>query len=313
MVHKVGIAVPQRVIPYDVAIACEVFGRLHDPDGRALYEVRVCGEAPEIRAPAFSLKPPFRLNALKWADTVILPGIDDPFAPISQHLLRALRLASKRGARIASVCTGSIILAAAGLLSGRRATTHWLCAERFAQQYPDISVDPNVLYVDEGQIITSAGASAGMDMCLHLVRRDFGQAVAAHAARLAVAPLDRDGGQSQFIQHAPPHSTGSLAPHLEWITSRLNRPLTVAKMAARARMSERTFARRFREQLGITPMQWLLKARLRRAQELLENSTAYVDQIATACGFQSTVTFRSSFRRMTGVSPASYRRRFKAA
>ena len=214
---------------------------------------------------------------------------------------------------MASICSGAFVLAEAGLLDGRRATTHWLCADLLASHYPQVKVDPNVLFVDEGEIVTSAGASAGMDMCLHLVRRDFGQAVAAHAARLAVAPVNREGGQAQFIRRDPPRSSGSLASHLEWAAAHLAEPLNVARMAAQAGMSERSFARHFREQMGTTPMQWLLTVRVRRAQELLESSAAYVDQIAAACGFQSTVTFRTSFRRIAGVSPGDYRRRFNDA
>ncbi len=310
MIHRVCIVAMDQVIPYDLTLGCEVFGRLRDDAGKPFYDVQVCGEVARVEAGAFSLIVPFGLRMITRAHTVIVPGIEDPLAPASEAVLRALRKAHARGARIASICTGAFVLAEAGLLDGRRATTHWLCADQLASRYPQIKVDPNVLYVDQGKIVTSAGASAGIDMCLHLVRRDLGHAVAAHAARLAVAPVDREGGQAQFIRREPPRSTGSLARHLEWIASHLAEPLTVARMAARARMSERSFARHFREQIGTTPMQWLLNARIRRAQELLESTSAHLDQIATACGFQSTVAFRANFRRITGISPGLYRRRF---
>ncbi|RXT49269.1 AraC family transcriptional regulator [Bradyrhizobium betae] len=313
MVHRVCIVAMDQVIPYDLTLAYEVFGRLRDDRGKPFYDVRVCAEAARVDAGAFGLVVPFGLEVLTRARTVIVPGIENPLAPRSKTILRALQRAHRRGARIASICSGAFVLAEAGLLDGRRATTHWLCADHLASRYPQVKVDPNVLYVDEGEIVTSAGASAGMDMCLHLVRRDLGQAVATHAARLAVAPVNREGGQAQFIRRDPPRSSGSLAPHLEWIAAHLAKPLTVARMATQAGMSERSFARHFREQIGTTPMQWLLNARIRRAQELLESSTAYVDQIAAACGFQSSVTFRSSFRRIAGVSPADYRRRFNDA
>ncbi len=312
MVHRVCIVAMDQVIPYDLTLAYEVFGRLTDDRGRPFYDVRVCAEVRRVDAGAFGLVVPFGLEVIARAGTVIVPGIENPLAPGSKAVLRALQRAHRRGARIASICSGAFVLAEAGLLDGRRATTHWLCADELASRYPRVKVDPNVLYVDEGEIVTSAGASAGMDMCLHLVRRDLGQAMAAHAARLAVAPVYREGGQAQFIRRDPPRSSGSLAPHLEWVATHLAKPLTVARMAAQARMSERSFARHFRTQMGTTPMQWLLNARIRRAQELLESSAAYVDQIAAACGFQSTVAFRASFRRIAGVSPGDYRRRFNA-
>ncbi|WP_426421993.1 helix-turn-helix domain-containing protein [Bradyrhizobium genosp. A] len=313
MVHRVCIVAMDQVIPYDLTLAYEVFARLKDDKGRPLYDVRVCAEVTRIHAGAFELVVPFGLEALARARTVIVPGIENPLAPKSKAILRALHMAHHRRARIASICSGAFVLAEAGLLAGRRATTHWLCADQLASRYPQVKVDPNVLYVDEGEIVTSAGASAGIDMCLHLVRRDFGQAAAAHAARLAVVPVNREGGQAQFIRRDPPRSNGSLARHLEWVVAHLAEPLTVARMAAQAGMSERSFARHFRGQMGITPMQWLLNARIRRAQELLESSATYVEQIAAACGFQSTVTFRASFRRIAGISPGDYRRRFNDA
>lgn len=199
-----------------------------------------------------------------------------------------------------------------GLLDGKRATTHWLLAAQLARVYPKITVEPDVLFVDEGRIVTSAGASSGLDMCLHLVRRDYGQAVAARAARLAVAPLSRDGGQAQFIRHDPPGSPSSLAPLIEWAANNLARPHSVDSLAARAGMSPRTFARRFRDQTGTTPLQWLVTARVQRAQQLLEESRASVEQIAARAGFESPVTFRARFRRVVGLTPSEYRRRFTA-
>ena len=258
------------------------------------------------------MRVPYGLEAAVSADTLVIPGIEDPTAPISQSVLTAIREAWAAGARITSICSGAFVLAATGLLDGRRATTHWLGADQLAERHPAIDVDPNALFVDEGRIVTSAGASAGLDMCLHLVRRDLGQTAAAQAARLAVATLDRDGGQTQFIRHEPPRTSASLAPVLEWMLANIDRPLSIAAMATRAGMSERTFARRFQEQTGTTPMQWFLSARVRRGQELLESGSASIDQVALARGFASPVTFRTSFRKLTGVSPATYRARFNA-
>jgi transcriptional regulator GlxA family with amidase domain len=310
--HKVSVLAMDGFVPFDLSVPCEVFGRASGAAGTASYSVRVCGEAAEVRSKNFTLRTEWGLEELASADTILIPGLEDPTAPILSAVLRALQSAWERGARLASVCTGAFVLAATGLLDGRRATTHWICANELARRYPRIQVDPNVLFVDEGRLITSAGASAGVDMCLHLLRRDHGQAAAAAAARLAVAPLVRDGGQSQFIRHEPPKSAASLASLLDWMSANLDRALTVRTLADQARMSPRTLARRFQEQTGTTPLQWLVKMRIRRAQELLETSEASIDQIAGSVGFESAVTFRSRFRQVTSISPTAYRHRFSA-
>ena len=221
-----------------------------------------------------------------------------------------MHAAYARGARIASICSGTFILAAAGLLDGRRATTHWLAAGLLAERHPAVAVDPGVLFVDEGRIVTAAGASAGLDMCLHLLRRDHGHAVAAHAARLAVAPLDREGGQAQFIHHEAPGSAANLAGLLDWMRENAHRRLTVDELARQAAASPRTFARRFREQTGTTPLQWLITARVRRAQELLETTRLSIEEIAAAAGFEGAAALRDRFRCTVGVSPKAYRRSF---
>ncbi len=310
--HEVAVLAMHGVLPFDLGIACEVFTRVCGADGAPAYRVRVCGEAPEVRAGGFDVRAPHGLDRLAVADTVLVPGIADAEAPIAAPVLAALAAAWANGARIASICSGAFVVAATGLLDGRRATTHWLAAADLARRHPAVTVDPNVLFVDEGRIITSAGASAGLDMCLHLVRRDHGQAIAAHAARLAVAPLNREGGQAQFIRHEAPSAAAGLAPLLDWMAANLGRPLSVDALAARAGMSSRTFARRFREQTGATPVQWLLAARVRRAQELLETTSSKLDVVAGAAGFESPVTFRARFQRTVGLSPAAYRRRFNA-
>ncbi|MEU7162836.1 helix-turn-helix domain-containing protein, partial [Streptomyces chrestomyceticus] len=212
------------------------------------------------------------------------------------------------------ICTGAFILAAAGLLDGLRATTHWVAADQLAERFPRVDVRPDVLYVDNGQILTSAGAAAGMDLCLHIIRRDLGSAVAADSARLSVMPLEREGGQAQFIvQATPPVPQGSLLePVLAWIEDHLAQDLTLAEMAARSRLSERTFSRRFREQTGTTPLQWLLRARVRRAQFLLETTDHGVERIASQAGFGSPTAFRERFKRVVGVTPQSYRSAFRS-
>jgi len=250
------------------------------------------------------------LSHLAGADTVIVPGVSNPAMPISDEVIDSLQAAAARGARIVSICTGAFVLAASGLLDGLRATTHWLAAQELASRYPAVTVDPNVLFVDNGQVLTSAGASAGIDLCLYLVRRDYGAAVAADAARLAVMPLERDGGQAQFIIHEPPASAAALQPVLHWLEQHLHQSLSLQDIARQAGMSTRTLSRRFLEQTGTTPLQWVTTARVRRAQQLLETTTLSIEQIATAVGFGSATTLRSRFSRLVGNNPQRYRSAF---
>ncbi len=308
--HTVAILALDGVVSFDLGIACEVFGHARLAGGEPAYHVHVCGETGRVRTKAFGIDVPHRLDRLASADTVVVPGVEDPGLPVAEPVLKALRLAWTSGARLVSICTGAFVLAATGALDGRRATTHWLATADFNDRFPAVALDPQVLFVDEGRIVTSAGALAGMDMCLHLVARDHGQAVAAYAARLAVAPLYRDGGQAQFIRHDLPRASDSLAPLLDWMLAHLDQPLDVAALAARANTSPRTFARRFREQTGTTPLQWLLTARIRRAQEMLETSVHTIEAVAAAAGFEAPATFRARFQQVVGISPNAYRRRF---
>jgi len=308
--HDVAVIAMHGVVPFDLAIPCEVFGRVRLADGRAPYRVKVCGEAPEVRAGVFGIRAPWGLDAVAGAATVVLPGVDDVVLPVPDAVVDAVRAAAANGARIASICSGTFALAATGLLDGRRATTHWLAAPLLARRYPAVEVDASVLFVDHGSIVTSAGSSAGLDMCLHLVRRDHGQAVAAEAARMAVAPLVREGGQAQFIRHEPPRARDGLAPLLEWMAANAHRPLGLSEIARRAATSPRTLARRFRRETGTTPLQWLIGARVRRAQELLETSALSVERIAAEAGFDSPSSLREHFGRIVRVSPKEYRRGF---
>jgi transcriptional regulator GlxA family with amidase domain len=266
---------------------------------------------PEVDAGAFKLRTRYGLEQLSRVDTIVLPGITDIDLPVPPRLVRAVRKAAASGVRVASICTGAFLLAATGLLDGRRATTHWLAATELARRFPKIRVDPNVLYVDEGRVLSSAGAAAGLDLCLHLVRRDYGSAVAADAARTSVMPLERDGGQSQFIVHAPPTPDGlSLRPVLRWLEQNLQAALTLEEIAQRAARSVRSLNRHFREQTGTTPLQWLLRARVRRAQQLLETTSHSVERVASEVGFGSSTAFREQFRRVVSTSPQAYRRAF---
>ena len=299
------------MVPFDFSVPCEVFGRARDTLGRLLYSVRVCGPTRYIDAGPVGLRLRWTLEALEDAETIVVPGTVTPFAPLSKRVTVALRAAAKRGARIATICSGSCILAATGLLDGARATTHWLASSELARRFSKIDVDPNVLYIDNGQLLTSAGAAAGLDLCLHMVRRDFGAAVAANAARLSVTPLERSGGQAQFIIHQAPASGTSMDGVLVWIDDHLDQPLALDELARVASMSSRTFSRRFREQTGATPSQWVLRRRVVRAQHLLETTTLSIEEVAGTSGFGAPSALRQRFKHEFQVTPAIYRRTFR--
>ncbi|MEV6073059.1 helix-turn-helix domain-containing protein [Nocardia sp. NPDC052001] len=310
--HTVAVLAVDHVIPFDLSTPIEVFTRTRLPDGRPGYRVRVCAEQPEIDAGAFTVHAPWGLDGLASADTIFIPGTSEPAITLSPPVIEALLAAARAGTRIASICTGAFALASTGLLDGLRATTHWVAAASLAAAYPRVEVDPEVLYVDNGQFLTSAGAAAGLDLCLHMIRRDYGSAVAADAARLSVMPLEREGGQAQFIVHdfAPTPSGSALEPILAWLHENLHAELSLADIASHAGLSTRTLIRRFREQTGTTPLQWLHHARIQRAQHLLESTQHSIERIGAQVGFGSPTAFRDRFKRTTGVSPNSYRRSF---
>ncbi len=304
------------VVLGDLSAPCELFGRAQDARGRALYEVRVCSQEPRVESEHVALRVPWRLSTVRSADTVIVPGVDDLDRPLPAELLRAIRRAVDRGARVASICSGAFVLAATGALDGRRATTHWRSAAELARRHPAVDVDANVLYVDHGKLLTSAGAAAGLDLCLHLVRRDFGAQVAAEVARAAVVPLERSGGQAQFIRHEPPAPDGAYlggGELLAWLEQHLRRDLSLQAIARRAAVSTRTLSRRFREQLGTTPAAWIARARVRRAQQLLETTELSIERIAAEVGFGSSTVLRVHFSRIAGISPIEHRRSFRSA
>ncbi len=311
--HRIAIVASPSVVPFDLAVPCEVFGRVRLRSGKPGYEVRVCGLSRRVKSAAFDLDVRHGLSTLARADTVILPGIDDVAEPVPAELVRAVQRAAARGARIASICSGAFLLAATGLLDGRRATTHWLATEELSRRYPKVQVDAAVLYVDEGNVLSSAGAAAAFDLCLHMVRLDYGAAVAAATARLSVMPLERDGGQSQFIERAPPTPDhASLALVLAWMDQNLQSGLSARRIAKRAGMSVRNLNRRFREQTGLTPLRWIARGRVRYAQSLLEGDDHTIERVASEAGFASAAAFREQFRRVAGTSPAAYRRAFRS-
>lgn len=304
------------VVPFDFAIPCGAFSWTRLADGGPGYDVRVCGPrkggSVAAEGAMFRIGTPYGLEGLADASTVVVPGLAPNARPLPASAVAALRRAAARGARIASICSGAFILAEAGLLDGRRATTHWAGTAELARRYPSVRVDRDTLFVDDGSVLTSAGAAAGLDLCLHMIRTDHGAAVAADVARSLVMPLERDGGQSQFVAHDPPPAAdASLAPLLAWIDRHLADELSVDDLAEREHVSARTLTRRFREQTATTPLQYLLRARVRRAQELLEATDDSVEGIARRCGFASATAFRERFRRVVGVSPQRYRATFR--
>jgi transcriptional regulator GlxA family with amidase domain len=312
MLRSVSTLVLDGVAMFEFGVICEVFGIDRSSDGVPSVDFKVCG--PEAGKPlrtsvGAQLTPDHDLSALAGADLVAVPaiaGLDYP-----REALDALRAASDAGSMILTVCSGAFVAGAAGLLDGRACTTHWMHADQLARMYPTARVDRNVLFVDDGNLITSAGTAAGIDACLHLVRRELGSAVTNVIARRMVVPPQRDGGQRQYIdQPIPVRCSEGFAPQLDWIVSNLHHPHTVATLARRANMSARTFARRFVEETGTTPMQWVTDQRVLYARRLLEESDLDIDHIADRAGFGTATLLRHHFRRIIGVTPSDYRRSF---
>jgi transcriptional regulator GlxA family with amidase domain len=314
--HVVAVAVTDGAPLFELAVPCEVFGVDRSDLANPWYELRLCAAQPGGLRTAAGLivQTPYGLEDLATADTVIVAAIPPStrLAP-PEPLLEALREAHRRGARIATICSGVYVAAAAGLLDGRPATTHWMYAAEFTNLFPQVKVDPGVLYVDDGQILTSAGTGAAIDLCLHMVEVDHGTAVANAVARRMVVPPRRDGGQAQYVPSpAVPPASGGLGPVLDWARENLDRPLTVADLARRANLSQRTFARRFAEAAGVSPLRWLTAERIRMAQELLESSDEPIERIARRAGFGTAPNLRQHFGRATSVSPQTYRRVFRS-
>jgi AraC family transcriptional activator FtrA len=313
--HRVALAMHGSAMLYEAAIASEIFGvdRSDLSPAGEWYDVVVC--TPDgVAHPWLPHLPTASYAEIVHADSVVVPSTVDLDAAPEAELLEALREAHGRGVRVASLCTGSFLMAAAGLLDGRVATTHWIHADDLARRYPQVDVRADVLYIDDGDVLTSAGKTAALDLCIHLVRRDFGAAAANGIARRLVVPAHRSGGQAQFITPpAEPRNADGLAPTLEWARARLDKPLTVRDLAGHAGLSTRHLARRMQAELGAGPLVWLHHQRIARAQELLERTDASVEQIADSCGMGTAATLRRHFRRAVGVSPTTYRTTFRLA
>ncbi|MFC6880949.1 MULTISPECIES: GlxA family transcriptional regulator [Actinomadura] len=316
--HRVAVLVRPGVLPLELGLVHQLFGAAVSAGGERLYEVVSCAPKPGlVRTDAdFEVSVERGLETLEDADTVIVPAShdeDEDCAPdaLAVRTLRELRR-DGRATRIASICTGAFVLAAAGLLEGRRATTHWLSAERFRERFAGVDLDPDVLYADEGDVLTSAGEAAGIDLCLHMIRRDHGAGVANDVARRTVVPPHREGGQAQFIARPVPEpGVSSTGAARAWALEHLDRPLSLRELAARESMSVRTFTRRFREEAGMSTARWLAEQRIERARQLLEETDLPVDRVAERAGFGTGTSLRQHLHAALGVSPSAYRATFR--
>ncbi|NKZ02222.1 helix-turn-helix domain-containing protein [Actinomadura latina] len=308
--HTLAVAVTEAVPIFELAIPCEVFG--YERPGLAgwWYDFRLCAAPGTRTAAGFAAPAAHGLDALAEADTVVIPACASVIDAQPPDLVEAVRAAHAGGARIVSLCTGAFVLAAAGLLDGRPATTHWMHAGQLAARHPDVMVDASVLYIDDGDVLTSAGTAAGLDLCLHVVRNDHGAAVAGALAKRLVMPAHRPGGQAQYIDARTVDEAGELGPLLDWARRNLHEPLTIATLARHANVTTRTLIRRFHAATGTTPMAWLRGIRIDHARELLETTPLPVDQIAARSGLGSPANLRHHFTRTVGVPPTTYRRTF---
>jgi transcriptional regulator GlxA family with amidase domain len=319
MTHRVAVLALDGVIPFDLGIPARVFREALGARGENLYEIATCslGGRPVRTTQDFLVQVDHDERLLASADTVII-ATQEPTPEIlaGRELpaeLTAALASIPPSTRIVSLCTSAFVLAAAGLLDGHEATTHWTLCDRFAELFPQVEVNPHVLFVDNGRVLTSAGGAAGIDLCLHLVRRDHGADVANGAARRCVVAPWRDGGQAQFIERPLPDDTrASTSSTRAWVIDNLHRPLSVADLSNHARMSVRTFARRFRAEVGESPTQWLIQRRVEAARRMLETTDLTIEQVATAAGFGSATLLRKHLHASVGLAPASYRRRFAA-
>jgi AraC family transcriptional regulator, transcriptional activator FtrA len=310
--RRVALVADENSNPFEMSCAIEVFGLRRPELGRDLYDLRLCAERPRtlMRDGFFTLTGVAGLEATEDADTVIVPNRPDTEAPHSPRVLNALRRAHARGARLVGFCSGAFTIAEAGLLDGRRAACHWMWADAFRARFPQVRLEPDVLFVDDGEILTASGSASALDLGLHLVRRDYGAEIANAVSRRLVFAT-RDGGQRQFIERPVPQAADwSLGPLLAWAKEHLDQPLTVGDLAARTAVSPATLHRRFRSQLGTTPLAWLTAERVAHACRLIENGEMRLDVVAARSGLGTGANLRVRLRRETGLSPSDYRRRF---
>lgn len=311
--HRVVVIVDEGSNPFELGVATELFGLRRPELGRPWYDLVLCSPQPAVRTHLgfFTLTDLLGLEVVGQADTVIVPNRPDPEVPADPAVLAAVRAAAKRGARLVSFCTGAFTLAAAGVLDGRRATTHWRWATTFAERFPLVDLQPDVLFVDDGDVLTAAGSAAALDLGLHLVRLDHGAQVAAAVSRRLVFAAHREGGQRQFLERPVPATRDtSLGPLLDWARTRLDQPLAVEDLAARAAVSPATLHRRFRAELGTTPLAWLTGERVDHACRLLEQGGTGLEHVARASGLGTAANLRAHMQQRTGLTPNAYRARF---
>lgn len=309
--HRLTILVLEGFIPFDVSVPYNIFSQVKLQNGRNPYDVSICGHKAISTSHEWQITGSKTLADLAQANTIIIPGLDNPLSFNDQQVLKALQQAADSGTRIASICTGACVLAASGLLDGLRATTHWDTVEALAQTYPQIKVEPDILFTDNGQILTSAGLASGIDLCLHMIRKDYGAAVAEKSAQFFVMPLEREGNHHQCIRRNQPQADDTLTPILYWLLDNLHLNHTLQSIALQAHMSARTLNRKFKEQMGIAPITWVTTARIRRAQVWLESTTLSIEQIATTTGFNSATAFREQFKKTVGIAPTAWRKTYK--
>lgn len=313
MPHRIAVLALDQFAPLDLGVPGQVFKTAESLSGEPLYEVVTCsiGRAPVRCSAGYTVLPDYDLDVLDTADTVLVPGIHGG-PPVREGVIpEELRAALQGRPRVMSICTGAFVLAAAGLLDGRPATTHWKDAPRFAKLFPEVKLNPDVLFIDDGDVLTSAGNAAGIDLLLHVVRRDHGPTVANRVARRSVVAPWREGGQSQFMEPMPDPDGPGTARTRAWALERLHEPLGLADLAAHASMSVRTFTRRFREETGMSPARWLTAQRVAAARRLLETTDLPVERIAAECGFGTTASLRQHLHAAIGVSPLAYRRTYR--
>jgi AraC family transcriptional regulator, transcriptional activator FtrA len=314
MLNRVAVIALDGIAPFELGVVCEVFGTDRSDDGLPSYDFAICSldGAPVRTSAGFTIEPHADLSPLENADLIAVPA--HPIStPVPDTVIKALRAAADRGAYVLSVCSGAFLLGEAGLLDGRRCTTHWMYSDELQRRFPAASVHCDALYVEDRGVLTSAGTAAGIDACLHLVRRVHGSAIATKLARRMVVPPHRDGGQSQYIEAPIPKATlaSTLEPMLEWVVANLDQPLSVESLAERAHMAPRTFARRFRAEVGATPHDWLTHQRVLLARRLLEETDLGVDSVAARAGFGDAATLRHHFTRRVGATPNAYRSTFR--
>ncbi|MGI5324660.1 helix-turn-helix domain-containing protein [Actinomadura nitritigenes] len=314
--HTVSVLAFDGMAPFELGSVVEVFGLPRPELDVPWYDLRVCSleRGPMRAVGGFTMAAEHDLDAFASADTVMVVAVPDVRGDPAPEVVAALRAAHARGARVVSICSGAFALAAAGLLDGREATTHWRYADLLRRRYPDVRVTPDVLYVDGDDVLTGAGSAAGLDMCLHLVRKDHGARVANAVARRLVVPPHREGGQAQFVEAAvtAPAEDDPVARSMRWALDHLAEPITVARMAREAHLAPRTFIRHFNRQTGTSPLRWVVTQRIMAALPLLEDGTVPIEEIGAAVGFESPVTFRHHFGRAMRTSPSAYRRTFRA-